>query len=342
MLDPTTVLWVRLQNVNGVNGNWNNPIHRNVLDIEIIDGANVLYSVSGIQAWALACAQLGQAPLQRFSALGGDIQTMEIPIMFGRYWGDREYAFDATKFQNPQLRVRYNMATVNPIGVTGFTTLTTQLTVLAEVMEGAAAPRALLMAKEHYTWTSAVGWEYIDLPRDYPYQAMMYRSHLAATHPYGVVGALRLRCDAGKVTPFEVSAEDLIHLMMVREPKLEYRISDHLANGGTFTSYLEELEDVAMIYEGAAVDVLLHYQNFEYGSQIVNVYRAGVAEPNRMNVGVHVHGYCPFGYIHVPFGDPKVPSDWFQAKTFGSVRLEALGVVGAGACDLVLVQERPY
>lgn len=342
IIDPMTVLLVKLLVQNGATTNKHNPVHDCIDTIEVIDGSTVLYSLDGKQALALAANQLKAMPEQLFSALGGDYQTAVIPIMFGRFIGDREFAFDPTKFVNPQLRIKWNLANTNAVGATGFLSGAARLTVIAQIMEGAPAPRAMLMAKEVYTWTSAVGSEYIDLPRDYVYQGLMFRSHLAAYHPYGIVSNVRLNCDAGKVVPFDMEVIDLLEVLKQTQPRFNYRISDHLANQNTFYSVLEEKEDVQMIYEGAAVDVVVGYQNYEYGSQLVTIYRAGAAEPNSMNIGVAVHGYCPFGYIYVPFGDPNAPADWFQARTFGSVRFEATGIVAAGSCALALVQERPY
>jgi hypothetical protein len=74
----------------------------------------------------------------------------------------------------------------------------------------------------------------------------------------------------------------------------------------------------------------------------VRVYTAGVASTNYVNIGASVHGFCPFGYIYIPFGDQADPSDWFPAPAFGSIRLEAKGAVASGSCALALVQDRPY
>jgi hypothetical protein len=341
IIDPMTVLLVKLMVQNGAQHNKHSPVHDAIDTIEIIDGSTVLYSLDGYQALALAANQLGKMPEQLFSALGGDYQTAILPIMFGRYIGDREYAFDPAKFVNPQLRIKWNLANVHAVGDTGFATGGAALTVIAQIMEGATPPRALLMAKENYTWTSAAGVEYIDLPRDHPYRGLMFRGHLAAYHPYGILSNVKLNCDAGKVVPFDMETIDLLEVLKGTQPKFQYRISDHLANGDTFYSVLEEKEDVAMIGEGGNVDEVITYANYEYGSQTVTVYNAGVAA-GEMNIGAHVHGYCPFGYIYVPFGDPNIPSDWFQAQQFGSVRFEATGAVAAASCALCLVQERPY
>lgn len=336
--DPVTCLWVEIRNTNGASWNHHNPLHASITDIELIDGADVLYSLDGYQAWALAAADLGFAPLQKFSALGGDVQSMAIPIMFGRWLGDMEYALDPSKFSNLQLRIKYNFGTA---AATAFVTLSGTLTVIADVMEGAPAPSHMLMRREQYTWTSAVGTEYIDLPTNLPLRGLMYRSYLASYHPFGIVSTLKLSCDAGKYVPIDVDVEDLLFLQMLRQPKLSYRISDHLKDSDTFYSYLTELEDVSLNVEDS-LDTVASYYNYEYGNQAVHVYVAGSASGSYINVGAHVHGFCPFGYIYVPFGDPKEPVDWFPAPNFGSIRLEAKGIVASGSCALVLVQDRPY
>lgn len=336
--DPVTCLWVEVRNTNGASYNHHNPIHASISTIELIDGADVLFSLDGYQAWALACADLGFAPLQKFSALGGDVQSMAIPIMFGRWIGDTEYSLDPTRFRNLQLRIKYNFGTAS---ATTYVTLSGTLTVIADVMEGAPSPSKLLMRRQQYTWTSAVGTEYIDLPTNNVIRGVMYRSYLASYHPFGIVSDLKITCDAGKYVPLDLGVEDLLYQLMLKQPKLEYRISDHLQHGSTFYSYLTELEDVAMICEQANVDATVGYNNYEYGNQTVNMYNAGVAA-GYLNVGAHVHGFCPFGYIYIPFGDQYDPSDWFPAPTFGSIRLEAKGAVAAGSCALVLVQDRPY
>jgi len=337
--DVVTALWVEVRGTNGATHNRHNPVHAHVSSIELIDGADVLYSLDGYQAWALACADLGFAPKQKFSALGGDPQSMAIPIMFGRWLGDTQYALDPSRFRNLQLRIKYDFGTAS---ATTFVTLSGTLTVIAEVMEGAPNPSGLLMRKEHYTWTSAVGTEYIALPTNAPYRGLMYRSYLASYHPFGIVSALKLTCDAGKYVPLDLDVEDLLYLQMLRQPELKYRISDHLANGSVFYSYLTEMEDVQMICEDGSGETVIGYYNYEYGNQAVVIYRDGAVFTGGNNVGVHVHGFCPFGYIYVPFGDQKDPADWFPAQAFGSVRMEAKGIVASGACAVCLVQDRPY
>lgn len=339
--DPITALWLEMRCNNGASDNHHNPMHECISAIEIIDGADVLVSVDGEQLLAMVCADLGFFPHQRFSALASDPQTLALPIMFGRWLGDKEFSFDATKFTNPQLRVKWNLATNQAVGAAGFADEGLTMTLIAEVMAGAPRPRAYLMRKEHYTWSTVVGTEYIDLPTDAPYRSLMFRGHKVAYHPFGVISDLKLNCDGGAFVPLDVAVEDLLYLQMVRQPRLDYRIADHLADGETFYSYLSELEDVSLNSEGTE-DCVVGYWNYEYGSRLVSVYVAGSSSTDQRNIGAHVHGYCPFGYIVVPFGDPKDPGDWFPSQSYKSIRLEATGAVATSECAICLVQEKRY
>jgi hypothetical protein len=339
--DPITALWVELRATNEATHNDNNNVFDCLSKIELIDGSRVLFSLTAKQAFALACNELGFWPHTRLSMLGGDPQSAAIPILFGRFIGDTERSFDPTRFGNPQLRVTWNLATIRAVGVAGFESGTGTLTVLAEIMEGAPAPSGFLLKKEHYTWTTVVGTEYIDLPTDLPIKSLLLRSYLAAYHPYGVVSNWKLNLDGGKSVPFDLGGEDLMYQLFRLNPRLNYREAAHLANSATFYSYLKELEDVQMICESGN-DVVLGYDNYEYGSQTLRVYIAGTASTAHRNIGAHVHGYFPWGYMCYPFGKPEVIADFFPAGMFGAVRLEALGAVASGAGELCLVQDQVY
>lgn len=339
--EPITALWVEMRATNGGTHNPHNPVHECISAIEIIDGADVICSVNGEQLLAMVCADLGYFPHQRFSALGGDPQSLALPVMFGRYLGDKEFALDPSRFTNPQLRVKWNLATNTAVGANGFVDGGLTMTVIAEVMANAVKPSAYLMRKEHYTWSTAVGTEYIDLPTDLPYRSLMFRGHKLTYHPFGVISDIKLNCNGGAFVPMDMAVEDLLYLEMMRQPRLSYRISDHLLDGGTFYSYLNEIEDVQMIGE-SLTPYIISYENYEYGSQVVNIHTDAGVGVGWANVGVHVHGYCPFGYIVVPFGDPNDRADWFPAPTFQSIRLEAKGAVAVSECDVCLVQEKRY
>jgi hypothetical protein len=339
--DPITSLFVEVRATNGASYNHNNNVLDCVSKIEVIDGSKVLFSMSAKQAFAQACYDLGFWPQTKLSMLGGDVQSAAIPILFGRFIGDTERAFDPSQFVHPQLRVTWNLAAVRAVAATSFATGTATLTAIARVMEGAPAPSGFLLKKEHFTWTTAVGTEYIELPTDLPIKSLLLRSFLNDYHAFGMVSNWKLNCDGGKFVPFDVDAEDFCFLLYQQLPRLSYRESAHLKSGDTFYSYLKEYDDVHFISEDLN-DIVYQYQNYEYGSQTVTVYAAGSASGSYVNTGAHVHGYFPFGYLPYQFGKLANLADNFPAPSYGSARLEAKGIVASGAGEVCLVQDQAY
>jgi len=339
--DPITCLWLELRATNGASYNHNSPMPYCVSSIEIIDGSRVLYSLNGKQAFAMACADLGQWPHTRLSFLGGDPQSLAVPILFGRYLGDPDFAFDPRKFVNPQLRVKWNLAAVNAVGATGYATGTGRLTAMCEVLPSGATPGGMLTKKQHYTWTTAVGSEFVECPTDLPWARIMYRAHLNAYHHYGLISKLRLNCDGGAYVPLDVDTEDLQYWLFARTPRLSYREAGHWKNGDTLYAHLKQVEDVSLNAEDVD-DLVAGYINYEYGSQTISVYQAGSAFTSYANIGAHVHGYFPWNYISIPLGDIRDPDSWFQAPDYRSVRMEFVGAVASGEGELCLVQRLSY
>src|SRR4030067_1094976 len=62
VVDPLSELLIKVKNKNGASGNKNNPIMRNITKIEIVDGANVIYSLSGPMAQSMSYYQRGVLP----------------------------------------------------------------------------------------------------------------------------------------------------------------------------------------------------------------------------------------------------------------------------------------
>lgn len=339
--DPITQIWVELRCANGATHNQHNPMHECVQAIELIDGGDVIWSLDGEQLLAKVCADLGHWPHQRLSELVGDPASLALPMQFGRWDGDKERALDPSRFSNPQVRITWNLATNQAVGTGGYAASGLTATIIAKVMEGAPSPSGIIVGKEVSTWTSAVGTEYISLPTDQTYRGLIFRGHLVAYHPHGIISNVKLSANGGAYIPWDIAVEDLMYQLALLQPRLDYRAVAHLANGDTLYSYLNELEDVSLNAEDAA-DLVIGYQNYEYGSQTFVQYLAGSAGGSDQNIGTHVHGYNPFGYFYVPFGDQRDPADWFPAPTFKRLQFEATGIVAAAECALALVLDRPY
>ena len=340
--DPITSLWVKFQATNGGTSNIANTLAECISAVEVIDGADVLYSLDGMEALALACAQLGHMPRQEVSEIPGDVFTLTFPIMFGRYEGDKEYSLDPSRFKNPQVRISWNLATVRAVGATGFLTATLAVSIVATVMEGAPAPSRFLMSKEVYSWTSAAaGTEYIDLPTDYPYRGLLARGFLAANPWHWVWDQVRINCDGGKFIAMNERGWDIVNEMTQKVPRLHYRHDFYLANNVTAVCLLKEFENLTAL-PASIDDCVLAYTAAASGQGAMRVFTAGAADGTSRREISDVDGWNPYAALYLPFGLKDVPSDWFPAPTFRGVKLEVRAGVAAAAMFACLVQDRTY
>jgi len=340
--DPITALWVKFQATNGGTSNRGNTLPPCISAIEVIDGADVLYSMDGAEAMALACYQLGKMPRQEVSENPDDPVTFTVPIMFGRMFGDPEYAFDPAKFVNPQIRISWNLATVRAVGATGFLTGTLQVSIVAHIMEGAGAPSHLLMPKEVYTWTSvAAGTEYIDLPTDYPYRGMLLRGVLAGNPWHWMYDQIRVNCDGGKFIAMNQRGWDLINQMSMYQRRFHYRHDFYAGDGVTLATVLGEFETIAML-PSVVVDCVAEYSSTGAGNGSLQVRTAGALDAANHKWQADVSGYNPYDGVYIPFGRQDMPGDWFPATAFKGIKLEIRGGVNNALMYVALVQDRAY
>ena len=76
--------------------------------IELVDGSDVLASLSGEEAQALAFYTMGRMPLNNITVVVDDYMESVIPIYFGRHVFDPLLAFEPRKFTKPQLKVTWD------------------------------------------------------------------------------------------------------------------------------------------------------------------------------------------------------------------------------------------
>jgi len=340
--DPITAFWIKFQATNGGTSNKGNLLPQCISSIQLIDGADVLYSLSGQQAYALAAYQLGHMQENIFDESAGDPQTFSFPMMFGVKFGDKVRSFDPRRFKNPQLRFTWNLAAVRAVGLLGFAGANLQLSILADVMEGAPTPSHFLMHKEIYTWTSAaLGWEYIDLPMDYPYRGMMLRGVKAITIWHWIFNQLRMNCDGGQHIAMNIRGWDLMNWLATQLPIFHYTHCFRVTNGQTLELVLRDHESLQLQCD-ATPDTDITYSNSGWGSGPAQTQTAGAPAAPNLKFYADVQGRNPFDCAYIPFGQQDDPADWFPTRSFKGIRMEIQGGVALAANSLVLTQDRPY
>jgi len=340
--DPITALWLKFQCFNGGTSNRMNTLAECISAVEVIDGADVLYSLDGPEALALACYQLGKMPRQEVDEQPDAVVTLTFPILFGRYIGDSEYAFDPARFVNPQIRISWNLSAVRAVGADAFLAASLQLSAVAHVMEGAPTPARLLMSKEIYTWPSVAGaTQYIDMPTDYPWRGIMLRGVLWGNPWHWMWDQLRINCDGGKFIAMNQRGWDTINQMTMFQERFHYRHDFYANNGDVLATIVGEFETV-ILQPAAIIDCVTEYTSTGAGGGSLQVVTAGAGDATLRHFMADVTGYNPYDCLYLPFGRQDVPSDWFPATTFKGVKFEVRTGVAAADMHIVVVQDRSY
>ncbi len=304
--------------------------------IEVVDGSDVLFSLSGYEAEAADIYHnkgirsnwnpyLTTLSVQRF-----------IGINFGRYLWDPILAFDPKKFRNPQLKLSLNIdaggnaSTKNTLKIWG-----------AMFDQKTVSPVGFLMHKEIKDYVAtASAHEYTDLPRDYPYRKLFIRQMEAGAEPCQNLANFKLSEDQDKRVILNHPTEDLLRMIVTQNPQLVEQImfAGTAAGVNVFTT-VSERATATFTKWAAAVGTLPYASLGSAGGRMV-VY-SGSSE----NGVAIVAGYLPHGVWEIPFGLQDDPDDWFDVTKTGSLKLDitgASGLAGTESVQIFLQQFRKY
>ena len=303
-----------------------------VSKIELVDGSDVLYSLSGVESWALSFYEEKELPFA-ICEYEDNIQCCaNFHLNFGRWLWDKLYALDPKRFSNLQLKITHNKALGGSAPDAG------TMAIHAFVFEdNPPAPKGFLMSKEIKSYTlTASAHEYTDLPRDYPYRSLLVMSHSASNSPNNQYANVKLSIDNdSRVMYNDVSTSELLKAL---EP--EDKVVENFAGLGT----------------GSAVTYYIcsSYENYGIGiGRSASQTTLIVAQPSgsAINVtndasesfGAHVDGYAPFGALDLLPYSKKEEADFFLAPSYGSIVLDLTAGSGAsGTVQIIVQQARTY
>jgi len=308
--------------------------YADISKIEIVDGSDVLMSVTGAECQALNIYNRKCPTMSHGQHVGTLSEFNTFGVDFGLSLWDREFAFDPSKFTNPQLKISVDFGTTD----TGITT--SYLTVKAHMFdERRVTPRGYLMAKEHYSYTCGADgtYEYVELPQDYPIRQMLLRAYYSGIEPWYVIEDIRLDLNNEAKVPFDINIEEYHRKNKGVDPVVEEDFIIHPTGSAvtyyvTPTSYYTPLGGSTMSTNG------LYFNSIPKG---------GVMEVISASAGQYrgtVRGYLPHHCIRFPFGLQDDPADWFNVARIDKARLRleagSQGNTGTGA--IVLEQLRSY
>lgn len=293
--------------------------------IEIVDGSDVLFSLSGEQAQALAYITSRHMPHNSVSVAINDYMVAVVPIFFGRKLYDPDFAFDPTHFKSPQLKITWNEAAASPYASVN------ELSVRGWAFdEKVITPIGFMMSKEIKAFTPVDNsYEYTEMPTDYPYRLLMIQSSTSDRDPYSVIGSLRLSEDHDKKVPIDLTGLELFE-------KVNQEVGPFMDR-----FVLNKVAADAMILYGAVSH--LSCGNIQFDADIIAAgddYTNPIYSNNKITIAATVgfkpqelcvSGYSPYSCVWVPFGDLMDSTDLYEVNSLGHLRLIYQGSADVGS-----------
>lgn len=339
--DPISYIKVEYEATNGATSCLDHELHDDVTKIELVDGSDVLESLSMLQWQALNFYELKKMPHQLLSEEGGAKQEECCYIHFGRYQGDPEYYFVPTAWRNPQLRLTHTLAISD---TAGFASGSGKITVMARVIEeGAGVHRGFLMSKEKYSWTSATsGDEVIDMPTDLPYRMLLVKALLSTNRPDEVLSKHKLSCDADRYIPFDMYTEDIMDANEKIFGLVQQTKDALTADDGDFLMDIYDIRKASIrcnMDDRIATVEIVDAEKVSNGLYNMSSPATPAFDTTAQVCPVAVEGVAPFATVCIPFGELNTPESWFPAPDFGDIKLYCTQAA-AGACAIILQQLR--
>lgn len=343
LTEPVSAFYLEFQATNGTTSNKGNFLSDVITKIEIVDGAEVLYSVNESELEALHFYKTGKTPVLFPSEWNAGGNRHGVMLMFGRKLWDPEYAMDFMRFKNPQMKITSNLAAVRTIDTTtSFATGTLKATIVAKMMEGAARPNKYLMAKQLNAWTSGTsGDKRVDLPVDRIYRMLMLRAYVAGMDINEVITDLKLTFDTDGFVAFSRKVQQLDAEALAKFGLCELK-HDVMASDADTTRLMVNKEPILSVYNWYTPLTLFFNMQWAWSSQAaIAVYNHdGSAYATDVELSVHEQGHALHATLPIPFGDMDDPAQWLDPRGYKKMEL-VLSEDEAAACSIVAEQVRP-
>lgn len=298
--------------------------------IELTDGGTTYMSMTGREAVAIAAYEMGVWPPHWYCEAASANQRITIPILFGRYMGDPEFAFDPRKLTNPQIKVTWAKNALHAAD-------SVSLGIIARVMEGVASPGKCLLTKGVESWTGgSSGVNPIQMWVDHPYRRLFIRSYLYGSLLSSLFSHLKLSTEADKIVFFDCDSAEFQEILRVMHGEFKVRKYDYFETGAL--DYKNCLIDGRTLAVGTPGTQDLFGMFWASGANYYStrVYDDSGAE-TACNIQVQITGEFPHATYCYQFGRPMEPETWLNVSAFKNLTLFL--TEGGAAANSVLVQQ---
>jgi len=326
---PISRIVVRMKGTNTTSDPVGHPA-KMISKIELIDGSDVLYSLSGVQAGAVNFIENGELPFYCCEYELPIEVCATAQINFGRQLWDREFALDPKYYRNLQLKV------TNAVGSGGSTAGTCTLAVFAYVFEDSPpSPRGFLMTKELKSYTTVANQhEYTQLPQDYPFRFVILQSYTTNIPPNTAFGNLKFTIDTDRrVLLNDISMTEFLKAQVPMD-LVEENIGG-LGNAAANEYFIASTYNNYGVMVGRNAADATIFCNQPAGQTVSITAAAG------KSFGCHLEGYCAFGAMNLLMMDKYDPASWLDPVGTKSVLLDITGG-GASTAYILTQQARTY
>ena len=304
--------------------------------IELIDGSDVLFSLSGVEAQAADFYHNQKEPTGRIRYLANNYSYSVFNLNFGRYLYDTDLALDPARFSNLKLRVTIDRDGGGILSVAG------RLTVLAHLFDQKTiSPLGFLMHKEIKSYTLGNdSHEYTDLPLDYPYRKLLIRAQRDGYDMETQLANIKLSEDVDKIVPFNQPVVNLIRAVTSQTRPYREVI---IGQGNVALYYFFCTPTHTVVHSGAPwrSGAIGYGPNFFYGE---GGRFSEIQEASGPNWTCVLQGYLPHAVLEIPFGMQNEIADWYDVSGIGNLKLDITGgsSVGTAYAQIMLQQLRRY
>lgn len=208
-----SALMLKIRATNGATSNKDAMIKDTITRIEVIgNGSTVIFSLTGEELDRFTWRFYKRRGVELASEDASAVQFQTFILPFGEFIGDKKYGLDLSKWNDVELRIKYDLAAINAVGATGFITGSFSVTVVAyRYPEGAGvSPIGFRKLSEIVQPTDAASGERrYELPIQNKYIELGLFVREDAIADDIDVTALRIELDNGENRIFDANWDDL-------------------------------------------------------------------------------------------------------------------------------------
>lgn len=331
ILDPISRILIKFKATNGDNTNIGSPM-ANITKVEIVDGSDVLWTLTGKAVDAVSFYDRGVPELHSFNYTTAQGAECMLALNFGRFPFDPIYALVPERFRNLQLKITHDEDLCNDACSVN------ELTVWAEIFSGRAiSPTGFFQVKEQYAYTpSILGYEEIELPTDYPLRTLYIDALLTNKYLGQELYDVRLDEDNLKNILYDGRYTELMRIYRPYFGKYEHKVMVYLAHAET-TFYIAPSQELTVQVTPYNANDYAVGAGRQFGTEMKGIS----ATPSFCQI--YASGYMPHGIGAIPFGDRQTPDDWYDPRNIGKLRLRLQGGdTASGTYRVVTQQVRSY